>query len=93
MPREIDGLTATLRRAYSGITVERLRVALPGVDDDGLWCIKHPAALADVRVESSTGDAPFMVESDLAPPTVARTVDDAVRLVVERLGLSIGARG
>jgi hypothetical protein len=63
----------------------------PGADDNGLWYITHPAGLAEVQVESHSGNAPFLVESDLAPPTLARTVDDALRLVIERLGLSIGA--
>jgi hypothetical protein len=89
MSRDIDQLTATLRRDYPGITVEQLRGTQPGVDDEGHWHIKHPAGLADVRVESSTGNAPFLVESDLAPPTLARTINHALRLVVERLGLTI----
>jgi hypothetical protein len=94
MARDIDELTDALRRAYPEITVEQTRTTVGGAGeaaDEGVWHVRHPAALADVHVESATGDAPFLVESDLAPPTVARTVGQAVRLVTERMGLDIGA--
>jgi hypothetical protein len=92
MSRGIDQLTEALRRAHPEIRVEHARRnADDEEEDEGIWHLKHPAALADVHVESATGDAPFLVESDLAPPTVARTVDQAVRLVTERMGLRIGA--
>ena len=87
MPRDIDQLTMALQRAFPAITVRQLRVPNPGADDDGLWLIEHPEGMTQVQVESSTGDAPFLVESELAPPTSARTVDDALRLVTQRLGL------
>jgi len=54
-----------------------------------LWHVNHPRAFTEVQVESTTGDAPFLIESDLAPPILARAVDDAVRIVTERLGLTI----
>ena len=82
----IEELTAALQRAYPGITVEQHR-ATPGADDDRVWSVRHPAALVDVQVESPNGEAPFSVESDLAPPTVATTVGAATRLVIDRLGL------
>jgi hypothetical protein len=91
MSRDIDQLTDALRRAYPEITVEHTGAMPTDEDDQGVWHVKHPGALADVHVESDTGDAPFLIESDLAPPTVARTVDQAVRLVTERMGLRIDA--
>lgn len=87
MTRGIEELTVALQRAYPGITIEQLRVAHPGADDDGIWFVRHPMALVDVQVESPNGEAPFSVESDLAPPTVAPTVAAATRLVIARLGL------
>ena len=89
MPREIDQLIDALRDEYPDITVEELREASAS-DNAAHWYINHPAGLAEVQVEAQTGHAPFLVESDLAPPTLARTVDDARRLVTERLGLSLG---
>jgi hypothetical protein len=87
MTRDIEELTAALQRAYPGITIDRLRVAHPGADDDGVWFVRHPAALVEVQVEAPNGEAPFSVESDLAPPTVAKTVAAATQLVIARLGL------
>ena len=78
----IEELSAALQRAYPGITIEHR-----GADDDGVWFVRHPAALVEVQVESENGEAPFSVESELAPPTVATTVAGAVRLVIDRLGL------
>jgi hypothetical protein len=85
MARGIDELTVALQRAYPGITIEQLRAA--GTDTDDVWFVRHPLALVDVHVESPNGEAPFSVESDLAPPTVAPTVAAATRLVIARLGL------
>ena len=87
MGRAIEELTIALQRAYPGITIEQQRVARPGADADGVWVVRHPAALVEVQVESPNGEAPFSVESELAPPTVATTVAAAVRLVIDRLGL------
>ena len=89
MSREIDQLIDALRDEYPEITVEQFQESSAS-DETGHWYINHPAGLAEVQIEAQTGHAPFLVESDLAPPTLARTVDDARRLVTERLGLSIG---
>lgn len=83
----IEELTAALQRAYPGITVEPHRATPPGADDGRVWSVRHPAALVDVQVESALGEAPFSIESDLAPPTVAPTIAAATRLVIDRLGL------
>ena len=83
----IEELTVALQRAYPGITIEQQRITHPGADDEAVWIVKHPAALVDVQVQSPNGEAPFSVESDLAPPTVATTVAAGTRLVIDRLGL------
>ena len=92
MPPDIDQLTAALQRAHPGITIERLRTAEPDEDDEARWSINHPDALTAVQVGSSTGDIPFVVESELAAPTIAKSVDDAERLVTQRLGLGTRPR-
>jgi len=86
MTRGIEELTVALQRAYPGITIEQLRTQ-PGSEEDDVWSVRHPLALVDVQVESPNGDAPFSIQSDLAPPTVAPTVAAATRLVIARLGL------
>lgn len=89
MPRDIDQLIAALSDAFPGITVEQRRSADTELEDESRWHVNHPDALLAVQLQSATGDAPFLVESDVAPPTKAATVDRAVRLVRERLGLSV----
>ncbi|HWC44653.1 MAG TPA: hypothetical protein VG868_00950 [Casimicrobiaceae bacterium] len=86
MTRGIEELTVALQRAYPGITIEQLR-AQPEAENDDVWFVRHPLALVAVQVQSPNGDAPFSIESDLAPPTVAPTVAAATRLVIARLGL------
>jgi hypothetical protein len=88
MARDIEQLTDALRRGYPEITIEQRRTAHSGADD-GFWYANHPQGFTEVQIESSTGDVPFLIESDLAPPIIARAVDDAVRIVTERLGLTI----
>ena len=83
----IEELTAALQRAYPGIMIEQQRGAQAVAHDDGVWVVRHAAALVDVQVHSANGEAPFSVESDLAPPTVATTVAAATRLIIDRLGL------
>ena len=77
-----------LRRDHPEIGVQQLQVSHPGADDDGLWYFKHPLSTEEVQLESSTGVAPFLVESNHAPSTVANTIEDAVALVAARLGLA-----
>ncbi len=83
----IEELTAALQGAYPGITIEQQRITHAGADDENVWIVRHPAALVDVQVQSANGEAPFSVESDLAPPTVAPTVAVGKRLIIDRLGL------
>src|SRR5687767_9469150 len=87
MDKDIDRLSSGLQKTYEGLTVKQVRAPNPGTEDDGLWLVNHPNGLTDVQIESSTGEAPFLVESDFAPPTVARTVEDGIRLVAQRLGI------
>ena len=93
MPKEqdIDRLTTALEQAYAGITVERGGASNSAVDD-AHWLVNHPRAVTTVQVGTTTGDMPFTVQSEFAPPTVAKSVEDAMRLVAERLGLGLRTR-
>lgn len=88
MPRDIDQLTTGLQKAFPDLVVEFRR---PGADadEDGKWFVSHPKAMTEVNVESGSGNVPFLVASDFAPPMSAKSVEDAVKLVIERLGLRI----
>ena len=87
--RDIDQLSAALRRAHPKITIDqRADAAVP--EADAIWHVQHPDGFAEVHVQTGTGNAPFMVSSDFSPPTVAKTTEAAVKMVVARLGLGIG---
>jgi hypothetical protein len=87
MNRDIDRVIAKLKTTYPMMTVEQLRVAHPGADDDGLWFFRHPDSPIEVQLESSTGAAPFLVESDDGARLEVKSVDEAVEIVGLRLGL------
>jgi len=87
MSRDIDRLSTELQDTYRGLTIVKSRMSEAGTDDEGLWLVNHPDALTEVQVKSGTGDVPFLVQSELASPTVAKTIADATRLVGERLGI------
>ena len=90
MTRGIDDLTTALRRTDARITIEPRQTIVP--EEEGRsWSVRHPDGFTDVHVQSETGDAPFTVASDFSPPTVVKSVDAAVRMIVQRLGLGITA--
>jgi hypothetical protein len=82
---------AILRRRYPAVVVQQLPVTHPGADDDGVWFFRHPSRPGEVQLESSTGAAPFLVESDNAPACTAGTAQEAAELVAARLGLEVPA--
>jgi hypothetical protein len=90
MTRAIDDLITALQRADARITVAP-RQALVPEEEGRSWRVHHPDAFTAVHLQSETGEAPFVVASDFSPPTVVKTVDAAVRMIVQRLGLGIGA--
>lgn len=91
MASGIDQLAASLVSAHPQLTVSPQNTGEPAADE-GAWVVRHPNALTDVQVLSATGDAPFTVQSDFSSPTVVKSVEDAAKLVVTRLGLRIGGR-
>lgn len=90
MSRAIDDLIAALQRANAKITIQQNSPLVEG-EDTRTWLVKHPDGFTDVQVQSETGEAPFVVASDFSPPTVVKSVDAAARMIVQRLGLGIGA--
>ena len=64
MPRrDIDKLIATLQAKHPLLWVGRPRSGKAG-PHDSLWFFTHPASQSEVLVESSTGQLPFLIESD-----------------------------
>ena len=89
MPRDIDALLEALQREHPTITVQQARPTETDADDAGRWVVHHPDGFVDVQVVTATGNLPFHVESELAPPTRAPSMDKAMKLVVQRLGLPL----
>lgn len=89
MSRDIDALVAALQRDHPTITVQQARPTETDADDAGRWVVHHPEGFVDVQVVSASGNLPFQVESELAPPTRAPSIDKAMKLVVQRLGLPL----
>jgi hypothetical protein len=89
MPRDIDSLADALTQAHPGLAVRRLPAA-DADDEEGRWSVSHPDGLTDVRIQSSTGDLPFIIESDFAEPIRVNSVASATELVPKRMGLRLG---
>ena len=89
MPRArgIDEVIDRLRASWPELRCEQLRVTHPGADDDGVWFFAHPTTREEVQVESSSGDPPFLVESDQAPAAMCPSVEATLAVVARRLGL------
>ena len=64
MPRDIDQIIERLKTDIAGVQISQLKVAHPGVDDDGVWFIKVPGKAGEVQIESPNGLCPFHIEAD-----------------------------
>ena len=50
--------------------------------DDAIWFINLPSAPLEVQLESSTGNCPFLVESNLSPERLhAATIGETINMV------------
>ena len=86
--RDIETIIDLLTSAHPGIVAEQLQVAHPGADDDGVWFFRYSSSQAEVQLESSTGNSPFIFEtSQNGSVAAASTVAQATALVVGGLGL------
>ncbi len=69
MPRDIDQITELLRRHIPGVQITQLQVTHPGADDDSIWFITVPGREGEVQIESSSGNCPFLIESNISSDT------------------------
>jgi hypothetical protein len=91
--RDIDHVIAGVRRTRPDVLVEQLQVTHPA-DDDGIWCFKLPSSSAEVQLESSSGNCPFLVESDFNDDRQdAATVSEAIAMVTTLLQRGSNAAG
>ncbi len=85
------GIAAIIRRVRAlipTVVIVQQRKTHPA-DDDGLWWFRLPGSASDIQIESSSGDCPFLVETDGHQDPAARphahTVDEATGLIVSYL--------
>lgn len=81
MVRDIDKIIEVLRNAHQNLVIEQLRVTHPGVDDNGIWFFKNPATGIETQLESSTGNCPFLIESNRSSEReYANTIPQAISI-------------
>ena len=84
MARDIDRIIERLKAVIPDVHIAQLQVSHPGADDDGLWFIEVPGRTDKVQVESSNGECPFLIESDLsARKSHGHTVEEVVSTVTQ----------
>ena len=62
--RDVDEIIKRITAKYPAVRVEPLRVHHPGMDDDGIWFFNQPNGDFQVKIESSWGACPFVIETD-----------------------------
>jgi len=81
--RDIDAIIARVQEALPGVRWQQLRVPQPIADDDGTWFMWIPGREGEVQLESTTGQCPFLLESDRTMERVeCGTVDEVVERVL-----------
>jgi hypothetical protein len=85
--RDIDQVITALRRRHPALLIEQR-----GADDEGIWVVKHPSTSIEVKLESSAGNCPFLIESSLSPERLhAASMGEAINMVSTMLGSDDGA--
>ncbi len=87
---DIDGIRVELALRHPGVAVQRL-TATHEADDTGIWFFAW--ADIEVQLESSSGNGPFLLESDAPDRRRPVTTAAAVSAVLEELGLTPTADG
>ena len=83
MKRDIDQVIAAIKAQVPNVQVEQLRKTHPA-DDDGIWWFKIAGSKSNVQVESSSGNCPFLIETDSASDTT-HAVAETVHLIELKL--------
>ena len=88
MSRDIDLIISAVREQLPEVDVQQWQKMHPG-DDDGMWFFSLEGNKGEIQLESSSGNCPFMVESDAMSrsdqATQVATVPDAVKSVTDYL--------
>jgi hypothetical protein len=82
MQRDIDRIIASIKEQIPDVHVEQLQKTHPA-DDDGLWWFCVPGR-KNIQVESSTGNCPFLIETDLSSETI-ETLEETIHSLKVKL--------
>jgi len=83
--RDIERIIDRVSAMRPNVAISQLQVSHEA-DDDGLWFFRRRDTVGEVQIESSSGDCPFLVESDFDDERqIANSVDEAVTLIVRLL--------
>jgi hypothetical protein len=83
---DIDKIIVELSGIYGDLSVKRLIVKHPGVDDDGLWFFSRSGNSINIQLESTFGNCPFLLETDKSNErinivTVSRAIEILSKLL------------
>ena len=82
MERDIDQIILRLKTEISGVQISQLQVVDTKADDNGLWFIKTSNRVEEVQIESSSGNCPFVIESDFGSERFCgHNVEEVVSIV------------
>ena len=88
MSRDIDLIISAVREQLPEVDVQQWQKMHPA-DDDGMWFFSLEGSKGEIQLESSSGNCPFMVESDAMSrsdqATQVATVPEAVKSVTDYL--------
>ena len=87
--RDVDLIIKKVRHQLQDVQVYQYHKTHPA-DDDGVWWFSLPNVEPDIKLDSSYGSCPFMVETNEQWGENARTavtIDEAVSMIVSYLKL------
>jgi hypothetical protein len=80
--RDIQHIIDSVRTRHPEIAIEQLQVLHPGVDDDGLWFFTKPTSPISIQLESTSGNCPFIIETDANNVVLTATsVEQAIEMI------------
>jgi hypothetical protein len=80
--RDIERIIDIVRIRHPEIAINQLQVRHPGIDDDGLWFFTKPTSPIGIQLESSSGNCPFIIETDANNIALTATsVEQAIQII------------
>jgi hypothetical protein len=87
MGTDIDKIIERFQKFHPEVTVDQLKVT-HSADDNGLWFFKAKGSVLEVQLESSSGNCPFLIESNAHPRRLqANSIEEAINVLIEELNL------